>query len=59
MREDNLQIYTVQDIVLEGEKKKNLSKVIQSQRKEKMQLIINLMENFMTEVPYDGYIETV
>lgn len=58
MREDNLQIYTVQDIVLEGEKK-NLSKVIQSQRKEKMQLIINLMENFMTEVPYDGYIETV
>jgi len=58
VREDNLQIYTVQDIVLEGEKK-NLSKVIQSQRKEKMQLIINLMENFMTEVPYDGYIETV
>lgn len=47
------------ELCIEGEKKKNLSKVIQSQRKEKMQLIINLMENFMTEVPYDGYIETV
>lgn len=32
---------------------------MQGQRKEEMQLIINVMENFMTEVPCDGHIERV